>query len=88
MKGHHWSQLDTNRLLSKKPKKLDMVKPINHQGAKKLLKVKEILESKFGYITLGLSYEHMKIIAKKILKMRRRMWMLIHNDNIGFWTIV
>jgi len=49
---------------------LDMVKPIDHQGTKKLQKVKEILESKFEYTTLGLSYEHMRIIVGRIFKTR------------------
>jgi len=47
-----------------------MVKPIDHQGTKKLQKVKEILESNFEYATPSLSYEHMRIIVGRILKTR------------------
>lgn len=40
---HYWFVVQKTQTFSH----LDVVKPINHQGTKKLQKVKEILESKF-----------------------------------------
>jgi hypothetical protein len=52
---HQWLAVQKTQII----RHSNMVKPIDHQGVEKLLKVKEILESKFEYIAPSLSYEHM-----------------------------